>query len=203
MWLQKHIQARLVIIDTLAKVRRPQKGNGNAYSDDYNAVSGLQKLAGRYGVAILLIHHQRKMDSADPFDTVSGTLGLTGGVDSTWILTRERSKVDAVLHITGRDIDEQELALNFDKNNATWELIGQASEVRRTKEQAEAIAVLEAAGRPLTPTEVADRLGGNYSTIKSRLYRMSQDGQIESVEGKYATLQPPHSREPLQVASFI
>ncbi len=187
-WLQEHTEARLVIIDTLAKVRAARARNGNAYDEDYAAVSGLQRLAAKYGVAILLIHHQRKMDSLDPFDTVSGTHGLTGGVDSTWILARERGKADATLYVTGRDIDEQELALSFDKDTATWKVIGQAWEVRRTKEQTEVISILESAGEPLTPAQVADRLGIKYSTIKTRLYRMSQDGLIKSVDGKYESM---------------
>ena len=42
-----------------------------------------------HGVAVLLVHHLRKADSDDAFDTVSGTLGLTGSVDSVIVLRRE------------------------------------------------------------------------------------------------------------------
>jgi RecA-family ATPase len=67
----------LVIVDTLEKFRPLRSGKAEAYSTDYAAVAGLQKIAGKFGVAILIAHHLRKMDADDAFDTVSGTLGLT------------------------------------------------------------------------------------------------------------------------------
>lgn len=192
-WLRDHPQAKLIIIDTFAKVRgRANNRNGNVYTEDYAAISPLQALAGKYGVSILLVHHMRKMGGEDIFDTISGSLGLTGAADSNWVLVRERGKADAVLHVTGRDIIEGDgLALQFDRETCIWSVLGLASEVRRTKEQRDVIATLEAAGEPLTPTQVADRLGININTAKQRLYRMSQDGLIESTgDGKYICVPP-------------
>ncbi len=45
-WLRTHPQARLVIVDTLARVRPRSIRNSSVYADDYGAVSGLQDLAG-------------------------------------------------------------------------------------------------------------------------------------------------------------
>jgi len=42
----------------------------------------LQKLANEHGIAIVIIHHLRKADADDAFDTVNATLGLTAVVDS-------------------------------------------------------------------------------------------------------------------------
>jgi hypothetical protein len=42
------------------------------------------------------------MDADDPFDTISGTLGLTGGVDTIALLKRHTRGV--TLHIQGRDL---------------------------------------------------------------------------------------------------
>lgn len=39
-WLQSHPKARLVVIDTLAKFRKPSNGN-NVYVEDYGALESL------------------------------------------------------------------------------------------------------------------------------------------------------------------
>src|SRR5450759_1390743 len=72
---------RLIIIDTLQKFRNPTKGNANLYVEDYETVTKLKDVADRMGVCLLLIHHLRKAESNDIFDTLSGSLGLTGGTD--------------------------------------------------------------------------------------------------------------------------
>jgi hypothetical protein len=77
-WCRSVADPVMIVIDTLEKFRPLQKGNSVAYSADYGAVTGLQKIAGRHRIAVVINHHVRKMEADDPFDTVSGTLGLTG-----------------------------------------------------------------------------------------------------------------------------
>jgi RecA-family ATPase len=60
------------------KVRPVTKGE-RGYGEDYSAVAALTKLAGDLGVAIIAVHHTRKAAAEDPFETVSGTFGVTGG----------------------------------------------------------------------------------------------------------------------------
>lgn len=81
-WVEQEANARLLIIDALATVRPASGGRDSQYQSDYSAVRGLHSLAKRTGIGILVVHHVRKMDAEDPFDTVSGTTGLTGAVDS-------------------------------------------------------------------------------------------------------------------------
>jgi AAA domain len=54
----------LVVIDVLAKVRKPV-GNRQLYEADYAALADLTKLANELGLAIVVLHHTRKM-AADP-----------------------------------------------------------------------------------------------------------------------------------------
>ena len=51
-----------------------------------------------------------------------------GAADSILILKRGRGKVDGTLSITGRDVEEQELALKFHPDEGAWELMGDAAE---------------------------------------------------------------------------
>src|SRR5262249_40915424 len=86
--LAAHQKGRLVIIHTFKK-RRPTRGGGhNAYDVDYDDVGALKKLADKYEVAIVPVHHTRKAAAEDVFDTVSGSRGLTGAADTTLILKR-------------------------------------------------------------------------------------------------------------------
>jgi RecA-family ATPase len=104
-WLREHREARLVVVDTLAKIRPRTRGQ-NVYQEDYAALEELLPLAAEHEVAIVVVHHTRKMAAADPLDEISGSTGLTGGVDGVLVLKRDRGKADAVLHVDGRDIEE-------------------------------------------------------------------------------------------------
>jgi len=75
----------------LAKVRAPWNNKASPYQNDHDALAGLQKLADELGIAVIVNHHDRKMDAEDIFDTISGTLGLTGAVDTILVLSRKAS----------------------------------------------------------------------------------------------------------------
>lgn len=112
--LEDHPKIKLVIIDTLQKVRCAQ-GSGMAYSTDYQDAAALKVLADRNGVCILVIHHLRKMGDEDPMNRLSGTNGLSGAADGTLILVREnRQEGAAKLYATGRDMEDVEEELDFE-----------------------------------------------------------------------------------------
>jgi len=185
-WCDANSDARLVIIDTLEKFRPAQSGKNQAYSADYQAISGLQSIANARSIGILILHHDRKAEAIDPFDTVSGTLGLTGAADTILIL--KRTPNGFVLHTRGRDIEESEMALQFNKQTCKWTILGIASEVHRSSERSRVIAVLKAAKKPLSPADIlisADLTSRNATDILLR--KMAMSGEIERVErGRYS-----------------
>lgn len=185
-FLENHPDTRLVIVDTLAKIRPATKSTGNLYAQDYEALEGFKRLADQYGVALLIIHHLRKMASDDVFDQVSGTTGLTGAADTLLVLERTRGRADAVLTITGRDVEENQLALQFDRDNCCWELLGDAEDYRYSKQREEILQVLKKSERPRTPKEVSEILKRNQSTVRWHLSELANQGLITRVErGKY------------------
>src|SRR5262249_11233129 len=105
-WTRGVQSPRLVIIDTLAQFRRMSNNTTQIYADDYAAISGLQRLASDHNLAVIVVHHDRKSEADDVFDTVSGSLGLTGAADTILIMKRQAGAV--TLHIRGRDIEESE-----------------------------------------------------------------------------------------------
>ncbi len=124
-FLTKNPDVRLMIVDTFQKVRKPS--NDSLYAADYRDFSALKKLADDHAACLLAVHHTRKQSDSDVMNTVSGTNGITGSADSTWVLCRpNRGSADATLSITGRDVQFQELKLRL--NDCVWELVGKTSE---------------------------------------------------------------------------
>ena len=188
-WLEEHPSARLIVIDTLQKVRTARARGGDLYADDYAGVSNLKAIADRFGVGVVVIHHRRKGQGDDDLEAVSGTYGLTGAADSILSLKRERGRQDATLYVTGRDIDEQELALRWDGDIGSWSLLGEAAEYRLSEERASVMQTLRQAGRALSPKDVFDSgVGSNAEAVRVLLYKMASDGQIKNDGGRYSPI---------------
>ena len=121
-FLSEHPDTVLVIIDTLQMIRGT--GYDNTYANDYRDLSALKHIADTHGIAILLIHHLRKMNDDDPMNMISGTTGLSGATDSNFVLRKsQRRENTATLYCTGRDIPYRELALEFDGEDHVWKLL--------------------------------------------------------------------------------
>ncbi len=187
LWITEHPRARLIIIDTWARFAPRQRRQGRVqYDEDYDALVPVKELADKYGIAIVVIMHMRKMASTDIIDEISGSVGVTGAVDGILGLRRERGQFTASLFVTGRDIeDEQEYALAFDKASAVWTLEGTYEQVARTKVRAEILEVLKN-GEWMTKGEIADALGKHIDTTRNHLKEMMKDGSVERRGYKYA-----------------
>jgi hypothetical protein len=184
-WIEKAQRPRLVIIDTLAMVRSPARKDQSSYDADYAAVKELRDLAAEHGIAIIIVHHLRKADADDPFDTVSGTLGLTGCPDSIMIIWREGNGV--LLAAKGRDIEEVKKSVQFDAGSCTWNVIGDADAVRRSVERSAIIKAFEEAnGEPLGPRQIAEAAGMKAGNVRQLMMKMKNEGIIKvSSYGKY------------------
>jgi len=147
-YLKAHPSTRLVVIDTWARLAPPSgKRRCPPYEGDYGALTPLKRLAETYHVSILAGHHLHKTTSRDVLDEVTGTIGMTGAVDGTLILKRERGQTEGLLLVTGRAIErKQQLALSFDATTALWTLVGNAEEVRRTRARQEILELLREQG---------------------------------------------------------
>jgi hypothetical protein len=187
----------LIIFDTLAVVRPDRQNRDTMYEGDYRSVAELQAWAGQAGIAIIVLHHQRKMESDDPIDSVSGTLGLTGAVDTVCVLGRTGK--GTTLYIRGRDVDEQEKAMLFNKDSCRWTILGEAEEVHVTATRRKILTLLEDASlvsEPLSPKEIATQTNTAEGVINTTLHRMLKDGAVEKVGyGKYIAASRPNLRK--------
>ena len=134
-FLTEHPSVKFVIVDTLQKVRQ-MRADQYSYAGDYEVISQMKELADRVGITILLVHHTRKAGAQDPFSLISGTTGLSGGVDGSLVMVKAaRQDVLATLYVTGRDTLDMELELMFDDETATWQFLGYAGQDRRQRRE--------------------------------------------------------------------
>ena len=173
-FIEEQPDTRLIIIDTLQKVREVTKEQ-YSYAGDYAAIAELKKISDKHAVCILLVHHTRKQQADDGFDMISGTSGLMGAADGALLLRKERRTANtASLEISGRDQQDQKLYLKRNEESLCWELESMETEV--WKEAPEPIlerlaSFLDFCGQwSGSPTELVQALGvdmkANALTLK-------------------------------------
>lgn len=129
MFLREHPDTRLIIIDTLQKVRE-LGGEAYSYAGDYEIVGKLKNFADKHGICLLLVHHTRKQPATDKFEMISGTTGLLGCADGAFLLQKERgTTMNGTLDVVGRDQGEQKLHLVRDREHLYWNLDHMEAEV--------------------------------------------------------------------------
>ena len=122
LFVKEHEHTRLIIVDTLQKVREVG-GDSYSYANDYEIISKLKKFADSHGICVLIVHHTRKQPAGDNFEMISGTTGLLGCADGALLMQKEkRTDGRATLDIVGRDQPDQKLHLVKDPERLIWTL---------------------------------------------------------------------------------
>ena len=188
-FVREHQDTRLIIIDTLQKIREAG-AEKYSYADDYKVITSLKRFADGTGVCLLLVHHTRKQQADDKFDMISGTNGLMGAADGAFLLQKERRTDNAAtLDISGRDLQDQRLYLKRDEERLAWELERRETEPYKEPPDPvlEAVAALVTAERPEwrgTATDLTAALGVDMKTnalamrLNVRAWRLSYEYHI-------------------------
>ena len=141
------------------------------------------------------MHHTRKADAEDPFDCLSGSTGLTGTADTTLVLARDSQ--GTTLYGRGRDIEEIEKAMSFDRTTGQWSVLGEAAEVRRTDERTILLNALREQGQPMSPAELVSATGMKSASVRQLVLKLVRTGDAEKVAyGQYVAsghLAPHHT----------
>ena len=191
-WLNSVPDPRLVIIDVFARIRGTNSRQETTYDSDYRFASQLQELALRYSVGIVLVHHTRKQDAEDPFDSVSGTRGLTGAADSVLVLKRDPAAGRAILYGRGRDLPEIESIVQLNDQTGIWKIIGSKGDVAKTDQRQAILDALRSSPMPLSPIAIIEKTGGNSTNVRRTLTRMASNGELmKPTRGLYACLNGP------------
>ena len=210
-FMQEHPDTKLIIIDTLQKIREAG-GDKYSYANDYEVVGKLKHLADACGVCLLLVHHTRKQQADDKFDMISGTNGLSGAADGAFLLQKEKRTDDtATLDVVGRDQQDQRFYLTRDKERLIWTL-------ERTETEAwteppdpvlEAVAAFITVERPfwcgtatelaaalqvdMKPNALAMRLNVRASKLAGEYHIRYENGRTHAGRSISLTLEPPQA----------
>jgi len=164
-----------VIIDTLQRAFGGQSVVKNAPAIAL-ALAELQQFALDNQIAILLVHHSKKsatdieLGGGDVVDDALGGTEIAGVADAIIGIYRSRGDQSATLRVTGRDIEERDLAVNFDKGGSwRWELVGDADQVRTGTIQAEIIDAIKELGGKATLMRIVKFIGKDKSNVNKEI----------------------------------
>ncbi len=181
LWTQRVKRPGLVIIDVWNRFCPLQRGSNSAYSRDAEDMSEVKKFTDQMELSTTVIHHTRKPGLKEPDDFVneiSGTLGLAGSADGIMVLNRNRNDNQARLHITGRDVTEQELVLEFDVNSLTWKSLGTAEQHVGGRVQEKIIAYLKSLGAAAFTKDIAEAIDEDQDSVRVACNRLRQAKMI-------------------------
>ena len=132
-WLDSTPDARLVIVDTLARVKGSAAYGLNGYEADTQQFAPLQELAIQRGISLLVVTHLSKAKQfapEDPFERISGTTGLFGVSDAAWIIYGKRGE-EMTLRTTGRDSLDTEYKISL--KGVRWEILGESEALEKER----------------------------------------------------------------------
>lgn len=203
-------ETSLIVLDTLGKVMPDARAGESAYARDYRIGGALKQIADRHpGLALVVIHHDRKATSDDFVEAVSGTNGLAGSADTIMLLGRQRGSNDGLLKITGRDVPEAEYALKFDGRLWTLDgndLVDAANNANRREDtqhlsdtSTQIIDFVRGNPTGVTAKQVRDKFGGNSDQY---LKRHTEAGRLSRPKrGLYVVSEPSEPSEQQLIGS--
>lgn len=165
----------MAVVDTLSRASGP--ADQLDIAEMTQLYDGLQRITKAYDTSIVIVDHHRKNTGtlSNPIDDIIGSTAKTGGPDAIVGLYRGQGKHSATFKVVGRDVEELELALDWDGQSCVWRVLGEAETVHRStlrSEVIEAIRALQKMGELTTTARIAMHLGrdrGNISRILADL----------------------------------
>jgi len=125
-FLDQHPDTKLIVIDTLQLARGCNKESN--YVNDYADTQKFKQIADKRKVAILLVHHLRKMPDPDPVNMISGSTGLSGGVAGNFVMYNAPQQEVTRLFCKGRHTKPRIMELHFDETACIWEKVSDSRE---------------------------------------------------------------------------
>src|SRR5262249_24026914 len=136
---------------------------------------------------IVVLHHTRKMAADDLVETVSGSYGVSGAVDTILVMANRPN--GAVLGVGGREGEWAELDIEFNKHACRWRVLGDAAEIHVSSQRAKVIAALKEANLAMKIAALMEATGMKRNPLEVVLGRMATKGELRRIgKGLYAHL---------------
>jgi hypothetical protein len=174
---------RLVVIDTLS---RALAGSINQNKEELMTpiLSKLQRSAHDTKTTLLVIDHHKKGGIDDPIDDIMGSTGKAAVADGVIGLYRNRGEKTATLKLIGRDIDEQEMFLQFDQVTCCWQPVVDQRGVKPNTIQGKIVKAIKDMGGKATLTAIANYLKKDKGNVSKELTELVSKGALVRCEGK-------------------
>ena len=183
-FMNEHPDTKLVIIDTMQKIREVG-GEAYSYASDYEIIGKLKQFADKHSICVLTVHHTRKQPAGDTFEMISGTTGLLGCADGSLLMQKKkRTALEATIDVVGRDQQDQILYLSKDPNTQIWNLDRTETELHREPPDPtlEAVARLVTSEQPEwtgSPSELAEALNTGLAANALTKYLNIKCGRLK------------------------
>ena len=187
-FMNEHPDTKLVIIDTMQKIREVG-GEAYSYASDYEIIGRLKQFADKHCICVLIVHHTRKQPAGDTFEMISGTTGLLGCADGSLLMQKKkRTALEATIDVVGRDQQDQILYLSKDPNTQIWNLDRTETELHREPPDPtlEAVARLVTSEQPEwtgSPSELAEALNTGIAANALTKYLNIKCGRLKDEYG--------------------
>lgn len=172
----------LIIVDTLAKALRLSNSTKNQYFVEYETMGKIQDFCRKNNISIILLHHTRKAVAEYVIDSILGTTGMSGAVDTIWLLKKKNG--NHILNVEGKDVESRELYLSQQIRGNQWNLINNAY-LDITPEREEILKLFTIENREIKTGEIASKLGKNTNSISNILKKMKEEGLVKSKKFGY------------------
>lgn len=197
-WIDNSENPKLVVLDTLARVKpKTKRTSGTVYDLDNELLRKIQKLAMENGITIAFITHLSKAAQDYNFDKITGSVGLQGMTDAMWLLDRGDNQPDASLIGRGRDIEDFEYTLIWDQETWRYNYKGIKWEIELSENRKIILdhmkQFLDQEKKEVYPKDIYKNMGFKATqkeakNISKTLARMVRDGTIRGgkIYGTYA-----------------
>ena len=190
-FVREHPDTRLIIIDTMQKIREVG-GEAYSYASDYEIIGKLKQFADKHCICVLTVHHTRKQPAGDSFEMISGTTGLLGCADGSLLMQKKkRTALEATIDVVGRDLQDQILYLKKDADTQIWNLEKVENELHKELPDhiLEAVAGLLSAEHPIwtgSPSELADAVhAGMAANVLSKYLNVKSGRLLDEYHVRY------------------
>ena len=132
LWIERATNPKLIVIDTLARVKPPSKyKSGTLYDHDSELLRDLQNLATQNQVSIVVITHLNKSKNHEyEFDRITGSTGLQGVADTMWSMDRGVHNEGAYIRGIGRDLPDFDYAISWNEDEWCYEYLGDFDQIK-------------------------------------------------------------------------
>ena len=183
-WCQETPNAKLVVIDTMAKLFDDEKRSGgqSVYRSEYREMTALHKIAKEFKIAVVVITHLNKASAnnpnGDPMMKVSGSAGVTGAADLVWTFERKsRNAMEARIQSMGKDLPDAIYHLHYDAEHMSWICDDFGCEDNNNVITKQVMVYFEKLGdKEASAPQVADAIGKHRQHVSSAMKRLEVDG---------------------------